>query len=492
MSTSQFDRLDGRSRSEINNDSEWLSGTQDGGQNSRLSHTPPRFPRSVRDRVLVWMAWGMAGSSIILWLLSPAFSANSDGRWLINLGIVSGLAASCLILWMLILAARVPLIDRTFGQDRALAAHSRLGRPAFYLLLAHGIFLALGYSVDSSVSVWSMTKSLLGTPDVLLASVSTAGITIVIVTSIVAVRKALPYEGWHLIHMLMYAAILVSVPHQFSQGNVFGVGSWQRWFWVTLYALAFGSLVAFRFLRPIVFSLRHRMVVAGVQQIAPDAVSLYISGRHLQSLTTRGGQFFIWRFWASGLWWQAHPFSVSAVINPAGSDPSLIRVTVRRVGSGSRAIGRLRVGTPVSCEGPYGAFTTASRTKDFVAIAAAGIGITPIRSFIEELHLPAGNVTILLRATSDSQSYLWDEVSEWARRNGHQVYVSVGSRSSGDSSWLSAQDSARGVSAATVFPHLANTDLFICGRERWAESVARDALSAGADVNSLHRESFAW
>jgi ferredoxin-NADP reductase len=55
-----------------------------------------------------------------------------------------------------------------------------------------------------------------------------------------------------------------------------------------------------------------RFRVAGVRQEAPGIVSVYITGNDLDELRPAPGQFFRWRFLARGLWWQSHPYSLSA------------------------------------------------------------------------------------------------------------------------------------------------------------------------------------
>lgn len=425
--------------------------------------------------------------AILLWVFSSEISADSLGQHVINVGIVTGLVGTNLILMMLLLAARIPVIDKTFGHDQALAVHARLGKPAFYLLILHGVFLTLGYAIDSNVSVATIIGELLATPDVLLAVLGLAGITVVIVSSIIAVRKLLPYEGWHIIHMLTYVSVLVSIPHQLSIGNVLAEGNWQRFYWLGLYLLAFGSIALFRFLLPISRSLRHRIVVAGVEQIAPDAVSIYIRGRNLRALDSQGGQFFMWRFWAPGLWSHAHPFSLSAV-----PSEDLLRLTIKTTGNASRRMAHLTPGTPVSFAGPYGVFTKKANTQPFIAVAASGIGITAVRSFVESLQVPAGSVTILLRARDEDSRYLWPEITQWALAHGHTVYESLGPRGSGQTGWLSHTDSERGVHAGTIFPYLTNSDLYVCGPADWSNTVAVDAIAAGLSPKNLHLDSFSW
>ncbi|HEY8295307.1 MAG TPA: oxidoreductase, partial [Micrococcaceae bacterium] len=54
---------------------------------------------------------------------------SSVGESMTSLGILTGLVGTDLLLIMLLLAARLPLVDRTFGHDRAVAFHRRLGKP---------------------------------------------------------------------------------------------------------------------------------------------------------------------------------------------------------------------------------------------------------------------------------------------------------------------------------------------------------------------------
>ena len=52
-------------------------------------------------------------------------------------------------------------------------------------------------------------------------------------------------------------------------------------------------------------------------------VSVILTGRHLDRLPVSGGQFLLWRFLTPRLWWQAHPYSMSAL--PAAALPAADR-----------------------------------------------------------------------------------------------------------------------------------------------------------------------
>ncbi|MEQ1736572.1 MAG: ferric reductase-like transmembrane domain-containing protein, partial [Rhodoglobus sp.] len=368
--------------------------------------------------------WGSGAAAAALFLASGGDSQfTSPAEVITSLGIIAGLVGTDFVLVMLVLAARVPLIDRAVGHDRAVATHRRLGKPALYLLLAHGVFLLVGYGMSSGYDPIAELGPMLSLPDMPLAFVGLGLLVAVVISSLVAVRRRFSYEAWHIIHLMSYLAVAFALPHQLSVGGVLASGTAQRVYWIALYVLALGAIIVFRFLSPVVSSIRHGMRVSAVQQVAPGVASIHLQGTKLRSLGSAGGQFFIWRFWSARTWWHSHPVSLSAV--PTDSHA---RITVRDLGNGSRRISAVPIGTRVSIEGPYGLFTDAARTAPKLAIIAAGIGVTPIRALLEHARFAPGEATVLLRATSSEETYLWDEVYEIAAAKGATVYSMIGKR----------------------------------------------------------------
>ena len=430
-------------------------------------------------------AWSSGAIAAALALASGVLSEVTDlGSALTAAGILTGLIATDLVLVMLVLAARIPLLDRAVGHDRAIALHGRLGKPALYLLLAHAVFLTVGYAVADGTDVVSETLLLFSITDMPLAYLGLGLLISVVVTSVIAVRRHLPRELWHGVHLLSYAAVLAALPHELSLGGILMEGTWQRVYWISLTVIAFGSIVVFRVAVPLVRSLRHRLVVDRIEWIAHDVASIWLRGQNVSRLAAHGGQFFTWRFWTGRTWWHAHPISLSAA--PAGDR---LRITVRVLGAGTRRLTAVPIGTRVSFAGPYGLFRDAARTTPLLAIAAAGIGITPARALLEGASTTPGDATVLLRASTRDGLYLLDEVVDLATERGAAVYTSVGSRD--PNGWLAARDVARGVSIRSIFPDLLESDLFICGPDAWSEAVERDALTAGMPARRIHVERFA-
>ncbi|SDO76440.1 Predicted ferric reductase [Microbacterium testaceum StLB037] len=400
-------------------------------------------------------------------------------------GIVTGLVGSDLLLLMLVLAARIPWVDRTFGQDAAIRLHRRLGKPAVYLILGHGALIIVGYSLRDGLSLWHQTLSLFSGADMLLAWLGTGLLLVVVVTSLVVVRRRLAHEVWHAVHLVSYAAVLVAVPHQLSAGQVLAGSTVQTFYWICLYVLAFGSIAWFRFAAPLLATDEHQLRVTAVEPLSPGVFSIHLSGRDLSRLGVRGGQYAIWRFWSRRTWWHAHPISFSAV--PIDTEA---RLTVRALGAGTKRLARLKAGTKVSFAGPYGIFTDAARTAPRLAVVAAGIGITPARALLEDTDLARGEATVVLRATDRSQVFLWDETERLVEQSGGAVVEMIGRRPSGQSSWMSADAVTRGASIVAVLPDLLDSDLFVCGPGDWADLVVGEARAAGLPERRIHVEKF--
>ncbi len=288
-------------------------------------------------------------------------------------------------------------------------------------------------------------------------------------------------------HLLSYVAVLAALPHQLTVGALLAAGSLQWYYWLALYVGVAGSILVFRFTVPVVASLRARLRVEGVDQVADGVVSIHLSGHRLGRLQASSGQFFIWRFWTPGLWRQAHPFSLSA----APTDESL-RITVRSLGDASTALGGLRRGTWVSVEGPDGLFTDRARTSPRIVLVAAGIGVAPIRSLLESATFLPGQATVILRSHTAADSYLADELAELCRARGAELRISAGKRPPGVNSWLPADVVAARMNLTALVPQLRDSDVYVCGPRRWTDEVVRDACSAGLPTRQIHCERFDW
>ena len=453
----------------------------------RRTATPPWW----RDAITA-LCWTRATVVAALWLHGGALAQlhGSAAEQLTSLGRLTGLIAADLLLVQVLLMARIPAVERSYGQDELARRHRVVGFTSFTLLLAHVVLIVLGYAGADHSNVLGETWTLVRTyPGMLLATAGTGLIVLVTVTSIRLARRKLRYESWHLLHLYAYLGVGFSVPHEIWTGADFATSSAARVYWWGSYLLAAGAVIGYRIALPVYRSLLHRLVVSEVVRESVDVVSVRMTGRHLQRLSVGAGQFFVFRFLDGPGWTRGNPYSLSA--SPDGRG---LRITVKDLGADSARLTHLRPGTRVLIEGPYGRLTAERRRTRRVVLMACGIGITPIRALLEELEYAPGAATLIYRARTPADFVLWPEVDAIARARGVAVHYLSGPRIADRASWM--PESAAGWSDATALLHLVPdlpaADLFVCGPDSWMDAVRAAAVDAGLPVGQLHEERFAW
>ena len=279
-------------------------------------------------RVRGWVRGGAVGI-FGLWLFNT-FGGEESGP-LLDLARLTGLEAGYAVLAALLLMARIPALDRRVGSDQLALLHAWVGRWIVGTAVAHTMLAILGYANLANRSIPGEIADLnTQDADVLLATVALGLFLLVAVTSARAARKRLQYETWHMVHLYTYLAIALSFAHQFSTGTDFR-STGARVLWSAMYLAVASALLRYRVFEPLRVNWRHRLRVRDVHLESPDTVSVYLTGRALDRLDVRPGQFFRWRFVTRGLWWTATPYSLSA---PASA--GVLRITARMVGRHSR------------------------------------------------------------------------------------------------------------------------------------------------------------
>jgi ferredoxin-NADP reductase len=426
----------------------------------------------------VLVAIGAAAIIGLWWYDTPAIS--NVGDFLTNAGRITGLLAGYTVVVLLALMARVPALERGVGTDRLARWHAMGGRYTVWLVIAHALLITWGYSVTAHTGVVHQTKTLLVSyPDVLMATVAGLLFVGIGIVSARAARRRMRYETWYYLHFYTYLAIALAFSHQFADGAEFMTNLPARVVWSVLYAGVGCLLVWYRFVIPLRGGYRHRLRVAGVEREARGVVSVYIQGKRLDELRAEPGQFFRWRFLTRKLAWAANPYSLSAPVRP-----DLIRITVKNSGRHSAALRRLRPGTRVLAEGPYGAFTAGRRRRRKVLLLAGGVGITPIRTLFETLPGSPGDITLVYRTTKRADLVFEKELTQIASARGAAAYYVVGSRAELGWDPLSPEGLTR------IVPGIADHDVYVCGPEGMMTAAIAALRDAGVPRRHIHHESF--
>ncbi|MGO8883256.1 MAG: ferric reductase-like transmembrane domain-containing protein [Streptosporangiaceae bacterium] len=392
-------------------------------------------------------------------------------------GNITGLVGTYLALVMVLLVSRIPFVEQVLGQDGLLRWHRRLAPWPISLLIAHALLLTIGYAQASRSGAWHEVGVLITQyPDMLMATVALGLMCLAGTISIRAVRRRLRRETWWLVHLYMYLALALSFAHVIVLGPSFVGHPLTQLAWSAAWLATAGLVLCYRFGLPIVRSLRHQLRVVEVRSEGPGVTSVIVGGRRLDRLAVSGGQFFLWRFLTRDMWWQAHPYSISALPRPP-----YLRLTVKAVGDHSAALARLRPGTAIAIEGPYGAFTRHAQRRPRALLVAAGIGVTALRSLLEDLP-PRSAPVVILRGSRERDLVLRGEVTELVRSRRGTLHELVGDRE---------RASVNERTISYLVPDLADRDVFVCGPEGFVASVVSAARNLGVPSESIHHEAFA-
>jgi predicted ferric reductase len=451
---------------------------------------PRRAPAWWRDvaGLAVWMSLLIV---VALWVSNRNLQNMATASGLAtSLGRLTGLVAADLLLVQVLLMARIPFVERTFGQDDLARRHRLVGFTSFNLMLAHIVLVIPGYAGTDQIGVVSEAWQMVTTfPGMLLATAGSALLVLVVVTSVRAARRRLRYESWHLLHLYAYLGVGLALPHQLWTGTDFIASPLARAYWWTAYGAVAGCVVVFRLGLPLWRSWHHQLVVQRVVREGPDVVSVYLRGRHLDQLPVASGQFFVWRFLHGSGWTRGNPFSLSAA--PRANQ---LRITARDIGSGSQRLASIPPGTKVLIEGPYGRMTDDARQAHKVTLIASGIGITPLRALLEDLPYRPGELVLIYRASTANGFLFRRELDTLAHRRGARVVYLPGRRAHHRPSWLPGQHANRrdDVVLREIVPDIRHHDVFVCGPDGWADTVVRAVRDAGVPEDQLHIERFAW
>ncbi|MFE9453817.1 ferric reductase-like transmembrane domain-containing protein [Streptomyces sp. NPDC006739] len=436
--------------------------------------SPPAPPTAIRPRVVartgLYAVLAVNAAVVAYFFAQAGFASNA----LIVIGRLTGLYGALLMAFQLVLVARLPWLDRRIGMDRLTSLHRWVGFGILWTLLAHAVFISFGYADGAGVGPVTELVDLAETTEGVLRATVALGVVIAVgAVSARYARRRLAYETWHFIHLYTYVAVILAFTHQVAVGTTFTSSAAARTYWYGVWAVALGAVVLGRLVLPLWRNARHRFRVSAVVPESDNVVSVYITGRDLDRLPARAGQFFLWRFLTADRWWQANPYSLSAA-----PDGRTLRLTAKAAGDGSAALRQVKVGTRVFAEGPYGAFTTLHRTRSESLLIAGGVGVTPIRALLEDLD---GHAVVVYRVGSDRDAVLYDELRELAAAKGAELHLVTGP---------AVPDRLAPRELARLVPDIDDRDVFLCGPPPMMNAVLRSLDELGVPKRQIHFERF--
>lgn len=439
--------------------------------------------RRAIKKSLAWALWG-ANLAIIVWfwlpLGTPEVISGDLYTMLHAVGRLFGLLATFCALTQFVVMGRAGWLEPIFGLDRLAVFHRFNGYATILLIMAHAGLMVLTHAkLQGNTNFLSVYEL----PYVLLAGIAEVLFMVTVGISIYIVRKHLKFETWYAVHLLNYAAIALVPWHQLTNGGDFLTNPLFAQYWVALYIFAAITVLYWRFGMTAIKFWRHDFTVQKVVRETATATSVYIKANNLQKFKAKGGQFVLVRFLAPKFIWQEHPFSLSRL-----PDDQTLRITVRQLGDFTNMIPKLKAGTKVWVNGPFGAFTHEQQRTNKLLYIAGGIGITPIRSMIEDQarRSEQGNAVLLYGNRTLTDTIFSAELTKL----GGQLMMPIYNVLSDQKDYPGEKGFIDGEKIKRLVPDVTARDVFLCGPPPMMWGIIKQLRTLGVPKGQIHYERF--
>ena len=174
----------------------------------------------------------------------------------------------------------------------------------------------------------------------------------------------------------------------------------------------------------------------------------------------------------------AHPYTIASAWQP---EEGHIAFLTKDLGDHTgRLPEALKVGMPLTVEGPYGRFDFQDEQPSQIWIGA-GIGITPFVAAMKQRALKRDNRPVyLFHSTSDFSEAAIDKMSADAAAAGVHLHVFVSSRD--------GRINAERI--RNVVPNWISASVWFCGPPAFGQALRDDFVKHGVPTNHFHQELF--
>ncbi|MDR2186839.1 MAG: ferric reductase-like transmembrane domain-containing protein [Azonexus sp.] len=174
----------------------------------------------------------------------------------------------------------------------------------------------------------------------------------------------------------------------------------------------------------------------------------------------------------------AHPYTIASAWNAA--ERRLVFITKALGDHTSRLREKLRIGLPITVEGPYGCFDFADAAPRQIWIGA-GIGITPFIARLKQRAATPDNKLIdLFHPTADFDQAAIDRLTADAAAAGVRLHLLVDGKD--------GRLNGEGIRAAV--PEWQSASLWFCGPPGFGQALRADFVAHGLPPERFHQELF--
>lgn len=390
------------------------------------------------------------------------------------LGQLSGLIGMTLFSLTFLLATRLKFIEDFFeGLDKVYIVHRVVGSAALILILLHPLFLVLKFVPQDMVL--AATYLLPGT--LMSVNFGIFALLAMILLIYLTLYSKLKYNTWKISHKFLGAAFIFATLHIFlvrgtaSQDDIFA----GYYIYATIVSLIGGVSLIYLVL---VNNLKLREVKYKVDFVDKSKQGIFsITMSPLEnSIKYKAGQFVFLRFYNQGIPKEQHPFSVASKTNS-----TQLKVVIKDLGDYTNQLSKLKVGSKVTVEGPYGRFNKTSRSDQIWV--AGGIGITPFLGMAADLKEDMKYDIDLYYSVKSSDEFVSLDYLKNIEKitKGHFKVIP----------WVSNEIGYLGIKGIMEkSKDVKYKEFYLCGPAALKDSILKGAINLGVSKNKIYSEEF--
>lgn len=405
----------------------------------------------------------------------PGFSSIQAA--MTSLGKMLGLFGMILFSITFLMNTRIKPIENIFGGlDKELKHHHIMGTIAFVTIMIHPMALLASYIAMS----FSKTFVFLFSYGALAVWIGIIGLFMMELFLLFTFLINLKYEKWKFVHRLLGVAFIFASIHVLLITSDTKTSLFLRIYMIIFILVGLASFV-YRtiFWRKLV--KQHDYIITEIKKLDNSITELTLSPKNeKEHISFIPGQFAFLSIESKLTSIEQHPFTIS-------SSPSekVLRFSIKNLGDYTSEISKLKKGTKVKIEGPYGRFCFAQAKYKSQIWIAGGIGITPFLSQArsmkyEEHYDDVAAVDFYYSVKEESEAIFQKELEGIEMHNNFKVIPFISSK--------------QGYLTAEVIAKQSKTksrDIFICGPPPMMFSLKKQFIKMGIPKSRIHLEEFA-
>ncbi len=428
------------------------------------------------------ITWTAVLLPVLLWLLFTEHTELSTRhgptrRSAVLAGQVTGLVGMAMLAVSFILASRFRLLEDYFGGlDRMYELHHRLGVGALILIILHPVSLALRF-IPEDVS--RALLSFFPLHGQLAVNLGVVAFWLLVALLVITFYTRFPYHIWKVSHRFLILVLVLGAAHMLmvesTPGrNVAIEANAPLWYYMAVLTVLGVTAHAYRLIVPPAQARQQTFIVGEVERPTDRVLNVRLEPGD-RALSFAPGQYVFVTFLSDDIAREAHPFTICSA-----PDANHLELTVKALGDfTAKLYEKLRPGTKVRVEGPYGRFDYRKGAHQQIWIAG-GVGIVPFVSWMRHLATEeesAFQIALYYCVNDRQEAVHLDELREIARE---MEAVSVHLVPFNEEGLLRARD----------IPNINNRDVFLCGPSEMISDLRRQLIRRKVPRRRIHFEAF--